>query len=237
MTSISWISLLWCLIPVIMISIIYWKWQGNVWEIGYASGRMLGQLVGIGFILAFLFESPSPWTTLTLLSIMAFAAGWIAMRPVKHHAGFLLPTLIALVVSVSGHLFITIQFVIDVAVWYDPRVLIPLAGMYFANAMNATSLAAERFHAERHRGIDGSEARFRAFHAALIPQINSLLAVGLVALPGMMTGQILSGVSPLTAVKYQILIMTMILGSSGLATALLLWQLSKQSKLYFKPAA
>jgi len=61
----------------------------------------------------------------------------------------------------------------------------------------------------------------------MIPQINSLLAVGLVALPGMMTGQILSGVSPLIAVRYQIMIMAMVLGAAGVGAALMLWLLSR----------
>ena len=64
----------------------------------------------------------------------------------------------------------------------------------------------------------------------MIPQINSLLAVGLVALPGMMTGQILSGVSPLIAVRYQIMIMTMVLGSAGVGSALLLYILGKNRR-------
>ena len=58
---------------------------------------------------------------------------------------------------------------------------------------------------------------------ALIPLINSLLAVGLVSLPGMMTGQILSGVEPLVAARYQIVVMAMLFGASGLATACYLW--------------
>jgi hypothetical protein len=103
---------------------------------------------------------------------------------------------------------------------YQPRLLIPLAGMIFGNAMNAMSLAAERFESERNGGVEVILARSRAFRAAMIPQINSFLSVGLVSLPGMMTGQVLAGVSPLVAVRYQILIMAMILGTAGLTTAL-----------------
>ena len=64
----------------------------------------------------------------------------------------------------------------------------------------------------------------------MIPQINGLLAVGLVALPGMMTGQILSGVSPLIAVRYQIMIMTMVLGAAGVGAALMLYILGKSRR-------
>ena len=72
------------------------------------------------------------------------------------------------------------------------------------------------------RGDDYTTARDTAMQTALIPIINSLFAVGLVSLPGMMTGQILSGVSPLIAVRYQIMVMAMIFGASGIATAVFL---------------
>ena len=91
--------------------------------------------------------------------------------------------------------------------------------MIFVNSMNTVSLAAERFEAERGRGESLHGARRTALDAALIPQINGLLAVGLVSLPGMISGQILSGVDPLVAVRYQIMVMCMIFGSGGLAAA------------------
>ncbi len=87
--------------------------------------------------------------------------------------------------------------------------------------MNAVSLVAERF--ERERQINSyEEARATSFRASLIPQINSFLAVGLVSLPGMMTGQILAGVDPIIAVRYQIMVMVMILGSSGISSVIYL---------------
>ena len=94
--------------------------------------------------------------------------------------------------------------------------------MIFANSMNTVSLSAERFVAETKRAVPYREARRTAMEAAMIPQINALLAVGLVSLPGMMTGQILSGVDPLIAVRYQIMVMCMIFGSAGTATAIYL---------------
>ena len=79
--------------------------------------------------------------------------------------------------------------------------------------------AAERLHAESERGLSYAKARNTALQAALIPVINTLFAVGLVSLPGMMTGQILSGVSPLVAVNYQVVVMCMIFGASGISAA------------------
>ncbi|HHJ34596.1 MAG TPA: ABC transporter permease, partial [Gammaproteobacteria bacterium] len=103
--------------------------------------------------------------------------------------------------------------------WYSAPTMVPIAGMIFANAMNSVSLAAERLNAEINRQVPYDEARVIAFQSSLIPVINSLFAVGLVSLPGMMTGQILSGVSPLIAVRYQIMVMCMVFGAAGIATA------------------
>ncbi|MGB0467785.1 MAG: ABC transporter permease [Pontibacterium sp.] len=231
MATISWLSLLWCLVPVVLVTAIYFSWQGKPSEILLAAARMTLQLVGVGYVLVALFEHPSPWITSAVLLIMIAAAAVIAVRVVDYQKAFLKPALIALAVSVALHLSLSIVLVMGVEVWYEPRVVIPLAGMYFANTMNAVSLAAERYHSELSGGKEEHEARLTAFHAAMIPQVNSLLAVGLVALPGMMTGQILSGVSPLIAVRYQIMIMTMVLGSGGVGAALMLWQLGRSYRL------
>ena len=200
-------------------------------EVIVASARMMLQLLCVGYVLIFLFDNPSPWTSLAVVTVMIAAASWIAIRPVRQQRGFLGPALLALAISVSLHLLISLKLVMDIEAWYTPSVLIPLAGMYFANTMNAISLSAERYLAELNAGKAPQQARLTAFNAAMIPQINGLLAVGLVALPGMMTGQILSGVSPLIAVRYQIMIMAMILGCSGLGSAILLTRLKAERVL------
>jgi putative ABC transport system permease protein len=95
--------------------------------------------------------------------------------------------------------------------------------MIFANAMNSVSLAVERLEAEIDRDVPYEHARIIALRTSLIPITNSLLAVGLVSLPGMMTGQILSGVSPFIAARYQIMVMCMIFGSAGISAAFFLY--------------
>ena len=94
--------------------------------------------------------------------------------------------------------------------------------MIFAAGMNTVSLAAERLQAELERHTDYREARRIALQASLIPTVNSLFAVGLVTLPGMMTGQILAGISPIVAAKYQIVVMSMIFGVSGISASIYL---------------
>jgi len=154
---------------------------------------------------------------------MVVISSWISLRTVSSKPNKLYwSAFVSIGVGGGLTLFFITQSVVDLPVWYEPRYLIPLAGMTFANSLTGLSLAAERFEAEIKRDASYEEARKIAFKASLIPVVNSLLAVGIVALPGMMTGQILSGVSPLIAVRYQIMVMCMIFGSSGISTALFL---------------
>jgi putative ABC transport system permease protein len=122
-------------------------------------------------------------------------------------------------ISISGllHLIIMLYFVLELVNIYEPQFVIPLAGMIFANTMNGLSLAIERYESEEKENNSFYEARKISFKAAMIPQINSFLAVGLVSLPGMMTGQILSGIDPLIAVRYQIMIMLSMLSGTGIS--------------------
>ena len=129
-------------------------------------------------------------------------------------------------------LFIMTQAVIELQPWYEPRYMVALGGMVFANAMNNVSLAAERFGAELNREADYITARNTAFNASMIPVINSLFAVGLVSLPGMMTGQILSGISPFIAARYQIMVMCMIFSSAGFTTACFWVLMKKETSSY-----
>ena len=114
----------------------------------------------------------------------------------------------------------------DLTPFYEPRYVIPIAGMIYANSMNAVSLAAERLEKEL-KTSTYKEANRAAFKASMMPKINIFLAVGIVSLPGMMTGQILSGVDPLVAVRYQIVVMAMILGSSGISVVIYLKYIKK----------
>ena len=205
-------------IPVAVVIVILYKWSLDTLDAIHAIIRMLLQLVLIGYVLIYIFSTDSPWVVMLILAAMLFISSWIAMRPIKDREPGLYPrVLLAIAVAGVPTLILVTQFVIDVQPWYQPRYLVPLAGMIFASAMNAVSLAAERFEAEKAAGKSYRDARRTALHASLIPLTNSLFAVGLVSLPGMMTGQILSGISPLTASRYQIVVMCMLFGSSGIA--------------------
>jgi len=189
----------------------------------YALGRMLLQLLLIGYALAWIFGARDGVLILLVLAIMLLASSWIALGTVKAHRRVLLLSSIG-AITIGGGLTLVLvtQVVLQMEPWYLPRYMIPLAGMVFANAMTAVSLAAERLYAELEHTSDWEKARLIAYQAAMIPVINSLFAVGLVSIPGMMTGQILSGVSPLIAARYQIMVMCMIFSSAGISTAVFL---------------
>ncbi len=184
---------------------------------------MLTQLLLIGYFLIYIFKTDSALIIVAVLTIMLLSSSWIALRTMKIPRKVLyLKSLSAIALAGILILALVTQGVLNLQPWYMPSYLIPLAGMIFANAMNSVSLAGERLEAEIDRGIPYLQARIIALKASLIPITNSLFAVGLVSLPGMMTGQILSGVSPLIAVRYQIMVMCMIFSAAGIASAIFL---------------
>ena len=210
-------------IPALVVVVIMYKWSLNIKSAFYAISRMLVQLMVIGYFLAHIFEADSVWVVLAVVTVMVFASSWIALRTTTIKRTLLYKKTLYSVVLGGGITFLLVtQAVLNLNPWYSPRYVIPLAGMIFASSMNSVSLAVERLTAEIERNVDYQQARNTALRTSLIPITNSLFAVGLVSLPGMMTGQILSGISPLVAARYQIMVMCMIFGSAGISSALFL---------------
>jgi putative ABC transport system permease protein len=230
MHIITFFDLIYITLPLFIVYYIYQKWTNDKITIPYATARMFIQLVLIGYILTFIFETKNFFIVMFILSIMLIVASIIAMRPVaKKDTKLYFKSFISILIGGVITLTFVILGVLDLKLWYEPQFLIPLAGMIFANSMNSVSISAERFETEYNRENNYIIARNTAYKAALIPNINILFAVGLVSIPGMMTGQILSGVSPLIAVKYQIMVMCMVLTSSGISTAIYLKLLEKDN--------
>lgn len=206
-------------VPVLMVIGIMWHWSLQAGNAAYAIVRMLIQLLLVGYILTTIFAAESAWIVVAVMLVMVLAASWIALGTVKPiRRQLYLHAFWSILIGGGLTLLLISQVVISLDPWFEPRYMIPLAGMIFANSMNSVSLASERLAAELSRNVEYQQARNEAFQAAFIPTINSMLAVGLVSLPGMMTGQILSGVSPIVAAHYQIVVMCMIFGSAGLST-------------------
>jgi putative ABC transport system permease protein len=229
--TISLTNLAYTLIPVFLVLVILFKWKLKTAHALYAMSRMLLQLLVVGYFLNAIFASDSAQITLSILSVMLLFSGWIALGTVKQkRRDFFIKAILSLIVACGITLSIIVVRVLELDPWYQPRYIIPLGGMILANCMNSISLAAERFISEINNHNDSIQARNIAFNASLIPTINTLFAVGLVSLPGMMTGQILSGVSPFIAARYQIMVMCMLFASSGLSAACFLTLIIKNYK-------
>lgn len=199
-----------------------------------AAVRMVVQLTLVGLVLKALFAASSPWlTSLAALVMVAFAGREAMARQDRSFTGFWsygIGTSAMCVAALVVTLFaVSTQF--ETRPWYDARYALPLLGMILGNTMNGVSLALDRLVSEAHGGRIAIEARLalgadartameeaarKAFRAGMIPSLNSMAATGLVALPGMMTGQILAGVDPVEAVKYQLLVMFLIAGGTAL---------------------
>jgi len=211
-------DLLFMLIPISIVWYFYYSWTKNYKEVGLATFRMVLQLLIIGYLLVYIFNSKNAFVGFFVLFFMISVSSFIALRNVKKrdlktYAKFF----VSILIGGSFNLILPLYFVLNLHPLYQPKFIIPLAGMVFANAMNALSLTAERFEREIELN-EYKKARAISLKASLIPQINAFLAVGLVSLPGMMTGQILSGVDPIIAVRYQIMVMAMVLGSAGMSS-------------------
>ena len=176
---ISITSLLIGFLPVIILIVIMKFWSLDALQAIYANIRMLVQLLLVGYILTFIFETDSPILVILVIIFMISMSAFIALRPLQ--AKGIKPFLIVLMslgVSGIGVLLLVTQIILDLPRWFEPQYVIPLAGMVFANSMNTISLVGERFNAELKRGEDYLEDRNIAMGAAMIPQVNALLAVG-----------------------------------------------------------
>ena len=228
----SFANLIFAFVPVLVMLVIIWKWSLDVKNTMYAVVRMLTQLLLIGYILSYIFEARSGLIILAILIVMLISSSWIGLGAIKEKRMELFKIcFLAIVIGGGTTLIFITQGVLRLDPWYLPQYMIPIAGMIFANSMNSVSLAVERLSAELGRGVDYDDAKKIALKAALIPITNSLFAVGLVSIPGMMTGQILSGVNPPIAARYQIMVMCMIFGSTGISAACFL----TMAKAHFRP--
>ncbi len=231
---------------IILVLLAFSRRQQLGLERNLAVGAVRGtvQLLAIGWALGAIFAIER-WELVvgTLLFMLVIAAWTASNRLGRRLPGLRWFALAALTTGTSISLFFMTEIVIGVSPWYDPRHLIPLGGMLLGNAMNAASLGGERFQEEMRSRRDEIETRLalgfpgaesvhpslaRSLRAAMIPTINALMVAGLVQLPGMMTGQILSGVDPVVAVKYQILIFFALMLSTSTSTWMFLEMLRKQ---------
>lgn len=210
-------------------------------QLGIAAVRMVVQLILIGFILRAVFAAASPPLTLALILVMmGIAAREVAARPEQRLGRF--GNYAVGATSVALATFLTTLLALTTAIrptpWYDAHYAVPLAGIVLGNVLNGASLALDSLLSgvvAQHGSIEArlalgapmSRAMSPLIRAsvrrALLPIINTMSAAGIITLPGIMTGQILAGMDPLEASKYQILLIFLLSGGSGLAAVAAVW--------------
>jgi hypothetical protein len=165
LTSIPFLRLLLALAPSLVLLAIMHRWSLGARSALYANARMLVQLLAVGYLLRYIFETDEPTVVVAVVAVMIGVASWIALRPLRSEgrAGARRYPQVLIAISLCGvaMLGLVSQVVLDLPRWFEPHVVVPLAGMIFANTMNTVSLAAERFEAECRAGTP--EATDRAF--------------------------------------------------------------------------
>jgi putative ABC transport system permease protein len=227
---------------IILLALISWRMHlGLVRQIIVAALRTTVQLLLIGLVLKALFSHVRPGWMGIMATVMLLAAGREVMGRQKRKYtgwwGFGVGTL-SMFISSFTITVLALNMIISVDPWYTPQYAIPLLGMLLGNTMSGIAIGLDRLTAtawDQRALIEGrlmlggtwsqsiDKIRRESIRSGLIPIINSMMAAGLVSLPGMMTGQILGGNPPMEAVKYQILIMFLIAGGTGMGTMAAVW--------------
>lgn len=217
---------------------------GLVKDLWLGAFRTFCQLFLMGFVLKFIFLNSNFFFIVGLFLWMVFWAARIINNRIKEKP-FDLQWTIFLCMAVTYILVssVTTGRVLNSDPWYQPELFIPLAGMVVGNSMNAIALSLDRLFSELRNKRDYVEQLLlfgatseqavqgvlkEAVSTGMIPSINSMMSVGLVFIPGMMSGQILGGQDPVSASKYQILIMVMISASTALGCSLVTWLVAKK---------
>ncbi|WP_238843374.1 ABC transporter permease [Thiomicrorhabdus xiamenensis] len=221
---------------VLMGSVLWLQGFTHVGQYFWANVRAVAQLSFMGVWLTWVFYADNPlWVALVGL-IMLLAAGYeIAKRQQYRFQKYssILIGLMSLSVTALVLLVAVLTLVIQPDPWYQPQYAIPLLGMLLGNSMTAIGVGLDnltrntkqlknKVEAQLALGYSAKESmkfiKQQSLHASMIPVINMLVAAGVISLPGMMTGQILAGASPMEAVKYQIMIMLLIATSTAAGT-------------------
>ena len=173
LTAISLQGLVIAVLPAAVVIGILFRWSADGKTAIIATLRMLVQLLLIGYVLIYIFETDRPVFIIAVLTVMITIASWIAIRPLqKKQPQMYFNSLVAISIGSLPTLALVSQFVIDVQPWFSPRFVVPLAGMIFAGSMNTVSLAAERLQSEIDNKTPYIEARRIALQASLIPITN-----------------------------------------------------------------
>ncbi len=217
---------------------------GLVKDLTFGTIRTFIQLFLMGYALRIIFELNMIEVTMgVFVAMLVMAAATIKGRVKERQVPFVVPMFVSMLVSYFLVSALVVGVVVGVKPWWEARYFIPLAGMIVGNSMTALALALERFFSDLRTKRDLVEMRLSlgadyreasgeimadAIRAGMIPSINSMMGVGIVFIPGMMTGQILAGADPLIAIRYQIVVMLMLVGSTALGSVIVVLLIRKR---------
>lgn len=234
----------------IAVGLSFWQRLGLEKDLILATGRTILQLLAVGYVLAIVFAWRSPGPVLILLLVMLSIAAIVTRNQIGKKIPRVLPLVWgSLLAATTVTMVYTTIFIIQPETWYEPQYIIPLTGIVLGNAMNGAAIAGERLAStlktsrleiETHLSLGATPQQAiqgyqrDAIRAGLIPTINAMMVVGIVKLPGIITGQILSGVDPLNAALYQMLILFMLAFATLVTTLLVTHGLYRQ---FFNSAA
>jgi len=219
------------LLMVAVLAVALWSGVNLVKEGLVATARTTLQLLAVGFVLNWVFEQNTWWMIVAVLTLMTLVAGWTGSGRVERALRGTGPALTVILMIVLAVTLLYVTRVVIGVTTVESRYFIPLGGMILGSAMTAGSLAAQRFHDDARDGREAIEAALalgatpaqatqratrRALVAALTPMFNAMMIVGVVKLPGIMTGQMLGGSDPFEAAKYQIVVMFMLAFADGM---------------------
>lgn len=240
--DISTISLIYTAIFYIIFILISAVFSKNLWKDFVIGGiRAGGQLLIIGFLLQYILKLKSPFYVFLIIFVMILIGTYEAYKRQKlktKNRKLAIYTFYSLIISYSVVSFFMMFVILKLTPFFNPRYIIPMSGMIIGNSMNSVSVALNAFNKSIKDNIDKIETSLSlgatpyiavkeslqsSFKLAMMPKINSLMITGLVQLPGMMSGQIISGTLPTTAIKYQYVILLLITSGAGFAVMLALF--------------
>lgn len=206
-------------------------------SLAWGTVRCVVQLGAIGYALRWIFAVDRPELVVLIVAAMCAIAAQTATRRTRNVSGYpIVLGFVSLAASTYLVLIIVSAVIIRAEPWYTSRIVIPIAGMILGNAMTGIALSLDRLYSEvRSRAAEVEallalgatpweavrECAQEALRSGMTPTINSLMVVGLVSIPGMMTGQILGGVDPTEAVRYQIVVMLMIAAAVAIGSMII----------------
>ncbi|OPH08530.1 ABC transporter permease [Cylindrospermopsis raciborskii] len=221
----------------ITIGLSIWEKLGLELNLVIAGLRSFFQLVVLAYVLDFVFATDNVWVIGGFFLVMLTITAIVARNRISTKVSFLLPLVwITIFVSTSLILIYINFLIIKPDRWYEPRYLIPISAILLANAMNAAAVAGERLvssirqfpqEIETHLSLGATpqqaigQYRRDAIRTALFPTLNQMMLMGMVTIPTFSSGQLLTGISPLEALSYQILIVFMVV-LVNLLTAILI---------------